>query len=318
MNSIRSLLSYCLPRVTEPYHTSQPISPENTSQPGVIALTNFDSQVEANNNAFWEGRTVDQMVTLPECTYTSLKSLELPTATPPLSTVWDRAKSSPNIHIQDSEPTKLHRRPIAQSTDLAMSDTGFFKGTHILEVEWPTTMRGSHAVIGVAMQEMPLKGTGYTNLLGSTESSWGWDIKRNVLLHNDQILGNYPRDKPKKTFTAPEKIKCIIDMGKGILGFKIDDTYLGDAFTELKGKTVFLAVSAVWGNAEIKVQYITGEKNYTPLSLQAITKLSLRSLVSFEEQALSLPIPPPLQRYIADKETTDSDNQAEENDQHSI
>ncbi|WBA80275.1 hypothetical protein [Endozoicomonas sp. GU-1] len=58
-----------------------------------------------------------------------------------------------------------------------MSDIGFAKGMHILDVEWPTEMRGTHAVIGVALAGTPINATFYTNLLGSTESSWGWDIK---------------------------------------------------------------------------------------------------------------------------------------------
>lgn len=259
-----------------------------------------------HGNAFWEGRKVDQMVPLQVCSYTSLslKALECQDDTNLfIPTIWDRAKSGDNLDILSDEPTKLVRFDSGSSTDIAMSDTGFSKGIHILDIEWPTLRRGSHPVIGVALEGTPKHGKAYTNLLGSTESSWGWNIENNKLIHNGQTIGNYPKDESNSTFNAPEKISCIIDMNAGTIGFKTNGKYLGDAFSGLKHKTVFLAVNVVRSYATISVKYIKGSN--TPLSLQELSKLSVRSRVQFEEQIAHLPTAPPLKRFIADKEMTD-------------
>ncbi|WBA80276.1 SPRY domain-containing protein [Endozoicomonas sp. GU-1] len=117
-------------------------------------------------------------------------------------------------------------------------------------------------------------------------------------------MGNYPKDKADGVFNVPKKISCIIDMITGTIGFKTNEKYLGDAFSGLKHKTVFLAVSAVWGNAEISVTYNKG-CNATPLSLQDLSKLTLRDRVKFAEQIDQLPTSPGLKRLIADKSITE-------------
>lgn len=98
------------------------------------------------------------MLQLPVCTYTSLSltALESQDVTDAcISTAWNRAKSSDNILIYDKDPTKLYRQHIPLSTDIAITDTGFAKGIHILEVEWQRWMRGTHAVIGAALEGTP-------------------------------------------------------------------------------------------------------------------------------------------------------------------
>lgn len=253
-------------------------------------------------------RNVNHKVQLPEYTYTylSLKALERQSFTnSSIITAWDRAKSSNTIRILDNEPTRLRRDPASfDSTEIAMSDTGFSKGIHVLDVVWPLHKRGSRPVIGVALEGTPNRVTGSTNLLGSTESSWGWNLKNNKLFHNGQTIGNYPEDKSDSEFIAPQKISCIIDMNAGTLGFKADEKYLGDAFSGLRHKTVFLAVSVTHVNTEIEINYNKGFNANTPLSLQDLTKLSLRRLVKFEEQLAVLPTAPSLKRFIADKEMT--------------
>lgn len=215
-----------------------------------------------HRNTFWKGRKVDKMVPLPECGHTSLslKAMERQNGNNFfIPTIWDKAKSGRYIHIFEDEPTKLVRLDcFRQRTEIAMTDTGFSKGIHILDIEWPTFRRGSHPVIGVALAGTPDHGIGNTNLLGSTESSWGWDIINNKLLHNGQTIGNYPKDESNSTFAAPKTISCIIDMNAGTVGFRINGKYLGDAFSGLKHKTVFLAVSVTCIGARIAVKYIKG------------------------------------------------------------
>ena len=47
-------------------------------------------------------------------------------------------------------------------------------------------------------------------------------------------------------------------MDQGTLGFVIDGIYRGHAFTDLKGKKLYLMVSAVWGNCNVTMKYLAG------------------------------------------------------------
>ena len=50
----------------------------------------------------------------------------------------------------------------------------------------------------------------------------------------------------------------MLDMDQGVLGFVVDNKYLGPAFTGLRGKKLFVTVSAVWGHCEITMKYLGG------------------------------------------------------------
>jgi hypothetical protein len=50
----------------------------------------------------------------------------------------------------------------------------------------------------------------------------------------------------------------MLDMDEGVLGFVVDGKYLGPAFRGLRGKKLYLMVSAVWGHCEITMKYIGG------------------------------------------------------------
>jgi hypothetical protein len=56
----------------------------------------------------------------------------------------------------------------------------------------------------------------------------------------------------------------MLDMDEGVLGFIVDGKYLGPAFRGLRGKKLFVIVSAVWGHCEISMKYIGGldRKNF--------------------------------------------------------
>jgi hypothetical protein len=50
----------------------------------------------------------------------------------------------------------------------------------------------------------------------------------------------------------------MLDMDEGVMGFIVKDKYFGPAFQDLRGKKLFVTVSAVWGNCEIKMRYLGG------------------------------------------------------------
>lgn len=57
----------------------------------------------------------------------------------------------------------------------------------------------------------------------------------------------------------PERLLLVLDMEEGTLGYAIGSTYLGTAFRGLKGRTLYPAVSAVWGQCQVRIRYL-GER----------------------------------------------------------
>ena len=47
-------------------------------------------------------------------------------------------------------------------------------------------------------------------------------------------------------------------MDEGVLGYVVDGQYLGPAFRGLRGKKLYLMISAVWGHCEITAKYLGG------------------------------------------------------------
>lgn len=218
-------------------------------------------------------------------------------------TIWDRSITSQNIEIVETDNRILHRNPVAQSTDLAMTNTCFSNGFHVIQIEWPVNQRDTHAVIGLALKEAPVHAAGYINLLGHTKSSLGWDINNNKLLFDQKTISDYPEQELQKTFTkAPENIRCILNMSrdKGVLGFETDGQYLGDAFTGLSGNQLHVAISTVWGHVEIGVQYMGGSEEYSPLSLLALGKQAVLRDIKYED-IQSLDVPETLKSYLTGK-----------------
>ena len=50
----------------------------------------------------------------------------------------------------------------------------------------------------------------------------------------------------------------MLDMDEGVMGFVVEGKYLGPAFRGLRGKKLYVTVSAVWGHCEITMKYIGG------------------------------------------------------------
>ncbi|RZC39248.1 SPRY domain-containing SOCS box protein 1, partial [Asbolus verrucosus] len=174
---------------------------------------------------------------------------------------WNQDDRSLNIFVKEDDKLTFHRHPVAQSTDCIRGKVGFTKGMHCWEVCWSTRQRGTHAVVGVATAEAPLHSVGYQSLVGSTDTSWGWDLGRNKLYHDSKNNPGltYPTLlKPDETFIVPDKFLVVLDMDEGTLSFVVDGQYLGVAFRGLKGRKLYPIVSAVWGHCEITMRYIGG------------------------------------------------------------
>ena len=61
---------------------------------------------------------------------------------------WSRAKHSSNIVFPTEKPLTFSRKPVAQTTDAALSRNAYSKGVHFFEITWPSSQRGSHPLVG--------------------------------------------------------------------------------------------------------------------------------------------------------------------------
>lgn len=208
---------------------------------------------------------------------------------------WSDSDKSTNIYLHEDEIT-LHRRPVSQSTDSIRGRVGYKSGVHVWEIKWVQTQRGTHACIGVATRDAPLRRHGYCALVGSNDESWGWDLGRNLLIHNDQNVvplcyteemyqssnGNTPYPQQPQTqpgvarepFQVPDRFLMALDMDAGRLGFMSNGVWLGWAFGDFRGKELYPAVSCVWGHCEVTLKYVN--YSHSPLSLQQLARRSVR------------------------------------------
>ena len=105
---------------------------------------------------------------------------------------------------------------------------------------------------------------GYRSLVGSGVHSWGWDLGRasayhggegvNLQLNRLLIFVYAGRPYPRPNFSVPDTFTMVLDLEAGSLAFKVDNTYLGPAFSGLKGP-LYPVISTVWGNSEVSLVY---------------------------------------------------------------
>lgn len=228
--------------------------------------------------------------------------LSAPPADPSLQRChgWNPKDCSENIEVKE-EGLSFERRPVAQSTDGARGKRGYSRGLHAWEIGWPPGQRGTHAVVGVATALAPLRADCYAALLGSDEESWGWDIGRGRLYHRSKgsDAPRYPTGLGDEPLEVPETLLVILDMEEGTLGFAVGGTYLGPAFRGLKGRTLYPAVSAVWGQCQVRIRYL-GERRAEPHSLLHLSRLCIRAILGQGRLGAvsALPLPPAMKRYI--------------------
>jgi len=222
---------------------------------------------------------------------------------------WNTEDRSLNIYVKNEDPLTFHRHPVAQSTDCIRSRFGYETGLHVFELNWPQQQRGTHAVVGVGTIDAPLHSVGYQSLIGNNDQTWGWDLGRNKAYHDsNHVPGRtYPSCLgPDQTFTVPEKFLMVLNMDEGSLSFIVDGYHLGACHQGLKGKKVYIVISAVWGHCEITMKYVGGLEP-GPVSLMSLCRLSVRQSVgkkNLEEGRLEkLQLPKAIKNYLHHKDT---------------
>jgi len=227
---------------------------------------------------------------------------------------WNTEDRSLNIYVKDADPLTFHRHPVAQSTDCIRSRFGYESGLHVFELNWPQQQRGTHAVVGVATIDAPLHSVGYQSLIGNNDQTWGWDLGRNKAYHDsNQLPGRtYPSCLgPDQTFQVPDKFLMVLDMDEGTLSFIVDGYHLGTCHQGMKGKKLYVVISAVWGHCEITMKYVGGLE-HGPVSLMSLCRLSVRQSVGkkgLEEGEIEkLQLPRAIKNYLQHKDSVSQSN----------
>merc|ERR1712029_320416 len=140
--------------------------------------------------------------------------------------------------------------------------------------------RGTHAVMGVATGDATLHAAGYQSLVGNDDQSWGWDIGRLKVFHQNtaQQPGNYYPGSVTHhhQWTVPDTFTMVLDMDQGCLGYFVGDQWLGWAVTGLKAHApLYPIASTVWGHCEVKLKYLQGFESGV-LGLQDIVRSVIR------------------------------------------
>ncbi|KAL1285464.1 Protein gustavus [Trichinella pseudospiralis] len=207
---------------------------------------------------------------------------ELPSVEVQKANSWNPEDRSYNIFVKDDDPLTFHRYPVAQSTDCIRGKVGYTKGFHVWKVTWPLCQRGTHAVIGIATADAPLRSAGYCSLVGASADSWGWDIGRKKLYHDwrYKTSSNYPNFVDEiENYKVPQDFLMILDMDQGT--------------------KVYPIVSAVWGHCEVTLQYLGG-LDPRPLSLSEICRRVIRKQMKepSRENVEQLELPEILKDYL--------------------
>lgn len=225
---------------------------------------------------------------------------------------WNTEDRSLNIYVKDEDPLTFHRHPVAQSTDCIRSKVGYDSGLHVFEITWPTQQRGTHAVVGVGTIDAPLHSVGYQSLIGNNDQTWGWDLGRNKAYHdsNHKPGLTYPQGLgPDETFQVPDKFYMVLDMDEGTMSFIVDGHYLGVAHRGMRGRKVYVVISAVWGHCEIAMKYVNGLEP-GPLPLMSLSRLVIRQQIGKDGiddgDIDSLNLPKTLKHYLQYQESLHS------------
>ncbi|XP_041844172.1 SPRY domain-containing SOCS box protein 1 [Melanotaenia boesemani] len=235
---------------------------------------------------------------------------------------WSAIHHSPHFLLSPCKQ-EVTRTPAELSSDAVRAEMGVKSGLHVWELMWSPKYRGSHAVLGISMQDCPLQGSGYNVLIGGDSQSWGWELRTNQLWHDGQTLGCYPNKRnryqseaggsfrPKFSMSPntkraetplliPERVLLVLDADAGTLGFVVDGSFLGIAFKDLpRGVEMFPAISSVRGGARIRLRYLNGTA-CNPPALMALCGLSIHQFLGHQRQNEmdKLPLPPFLQHYL--------------------
>ena len=206
-----------------------------------------------------------------------LLSNRIPNRKTQIANGWNPNDCSSNMSIKD-EGRWVYRSPTLNSTDAARGAMGYSKGIHIWDVTWKPSQRGTNPLVGVATKKALLQCAGYKDLVGANVDSWGWSLEKMKLIHNKKYISEYPY---KNCSTSQHKfsidgniIRCILNMDQGNLSFEVEGIYLGIAFENLKGLTLYPCISSVWGQCEVGIFY-KGSLDVNSITLMDWCRLSL-------------------------------------------
>ncbi|KAG8335095.1 SPRY domain-containing SOCS box protein 4 [Homalodisca vitripennis] len=154
------------------------------------------------------------------------------------------------------QPTGV-RFPRATTTEEIREAPCFTQGQHVWEMDWPSEIRGSRAVVGVAtkgglMYPVKRKADGEH----SKYRSWGWDLVTTKLMmdgfvHDGSGDRCYPLQQGNIVYVVPDKFHVVLDMSDGTLSFIVNGKWLGIALSGMAGHSLYPFVTSRRANCRI-------------------------------------------------------------------
>ena len=192
---------------------------------------------------------------------------------------WNNNDRSSNTHVK-SNGVIFYREPIAYYTDAIRGSQCFETRVNAWKITWLQHERGTHAMVGVATDQMPLQAPGYVPLVGSDQHSWGFDLVNKTLHHDGKTINfAYP---DRKSSLVDDEIIVVLDMDTGSLCFTSKHGHCyGVAFSGLKGKKLFPTISSVWGQCNVAIQFL-GSITSQPASLLATCRHTIINSLQFK------------------------------------
>ena len=122
------------------------------------------------------------------------------------------------------------------STGVAIYAHGFQHGKHVFACMWPRSaryVRYARLIVGFGRESsaQPLDSSLEDTVpVGGTQTSFGFDLLKNRLVHAGKTLCTYPRDQARN-FCLPTLFYMYLDLDDGRLYFGCEQKFWGAAFS---------------------------------------------------------------------------------------
>lgn len=153
----------------------------------------------------------------------------VPAAAPsgPLTDIWDASKMSTTIRVEPGDGTVITRHGAGSNSRTALGKFVLNGG----KASWTVKVIDGPAIVGVATDRANLE-----SYLGCDSSGWGYD-------GSDGQKTNGRWQSFSRAFSSGSQVTIKCDMDRGTLAYDVGGETVGVAFTNLRGRSVRVAVA---------------------------------------------------------------------------
>lgn len=208
---------------------------------------------------------------------------------------WNKTDKSCQVRLRDPEQRIALFHPYCSTGSAGVRGTkALINGHHYWEISINERIFGTSIMLGLATKEARLHLSGYVNLMGRDEYSWGLSHK-GLLWHAGQ---HRPYTEAFKEFT-PTTIGLYYDSILGTLSYFKDGVNLGVAFSGLQNVAEPLYPMVCSTAAKTEMALRTQRRDFQ--SLQDRCRASLLSCITHRRQVEQLKLPIIVKRFITEE-----------------